>query len=49
MTISCLQVLLGINVLHGCRMLSDDVIAEGLRPDVCKIVLSLDTTDSQSV
>ena len=31
------------------RMLSDDFIAERLRPDVCKIVLALDTADSQPV
>ena len=30
-------------------MLSDDFIAERLRPDVCKMVLVLDAVDSQPV
>ena len=44
-----LQVLKSINVPHGCRMLSDDFIAERLRPDVCKIVLAVDAADFQPV
>ena len=35
------KVLVSINVLHGCRMFSDDHVAERLRPDVRKIVFSL--------
>ena len=41
--------LLSIHILHGYRMLPDDSVVERLRPDVRKIVLALDATDSQPV
>ena len=40
---------LSSNVPHGCRIFSDDFIAERFRPGVRKIVLALDTADSQDV
>ena len=43
------QILLNINILHGYGMLSDDAVAERLRPDVRKIVFALDAADSQRV
>ena len=39
---SCIQILLSINVAHEYHMLSDDFVADRLRPNVCKIVLALD-------